>query len=63
MRCQCCDRIMRPAEIIWYEEQKRFEEFCTRCKRATKEAYTMLFKDDPALKDEDADNGDAAPIV
>lgn len=32
MRCKSCDEIMTEREIVWYEERKEHEEFCSRCK-------------------------------
>jgi len=31
-RCLCCDAALKPSEIIWYPEEERHEELCSRCK-------------------------------
>lgn len=32
MRCKCCDRQLKSAEIIWYPEQQRHEDLCSKCR-------------------------------
>ena len=32
MRCKSCNEIMTENEIVWYEERKEHEEFCSSCK-------------------------------
>ena len=31
-RCKCCNRELRPGEIIWYPKESRHEELCSRCR-------------------------------
>lgn len=32
MRCACCDKQMKPSEVIWYSEQHRHEDMCKKCR-------------------------------
>ncbi len=32
MRCRACNGIMTAAESHWYEEEKRHEDMCTKCR-------------------------------
>ena len=32
MRCIMCNNPLKSSEIIWYEEEKRHEEYCSRCR-------------------------------
>lgn len=33
MRCACCDKQMKPSEVIWYPEQHRHEDMCKKCRQ------------------------------
>lgn len=61
MRCKACDSIMRPSEIIWNEEYKRFDDDCYKCKsvEGVKE-YLAEFKDE-TTDDEEETNDDSNP--
>lgn len=37
--CRCCNRPLKPSEIVYYPEHGTHEDFCTRCKDKFFEEY------------------------
>lgn len=33
MRCTCCDNVLFPSEIIWYEKTQMHDYLCLKCRR------------------------------
>lgn len=58
MRCVCCDRQLKPSEIIWLPDQNRHEEMCSKCRwNVHNDLLSIGFKKDKIIV-EDSNSGD-----
>ena len=46
MRCKHCDAALKSSEIIWYEDEKRHEDLCGKCRNLISEDMRLSGWDD-----------------